>query len=264
MWWQHMESRILPEVANPVNTLPVSSSEGSVSPSLDCLVAGSISSDTRSWDGRQKGRYQRALSFNTIIWSRGYQALWVTLTTAEGGSYEKLSEHREELEARIKRKYGYEVLTFWVKTHEGNGVLHIVWAIKDSRAVWIDQKWLSDTWFDIHGAKIVYVRRMGRGKKDGRNVARYMVSQYMAGQSLFDRYGYSWKRLGIALACAWKVFKQNSCHLLLWWERRNSDGLHSPIDRWVWLDAWDELITSGECVVGDMFFFVEGGHVGCF
>lgn len=236
-------------------------------PSLDSLCQSSTSSTSFSkseWSRPQKRFCNRGYAFNRIVQFKGYQRLWVTLTTADGGSYENLSAHREELERRVKRTFGYDVLSIWVKTFEGNGVLHVIWAIKCNLAVWIPQAWLSDQWLDIHGARVAHIKRIGGRVKDGKNVVLYMVTQYMAGQGLFDRYGYSWKKLGIALASSWRVFKQNSCHALYYWHFRDDSFLRPPIERWEWYNSWEDLITLGECIVGETFFFVENGHVGCF
>jgi len=71
-----------------------------------------------------------------------------------------------------------------VKTNEGNGVLHIVfWG------EYVPQPWLSRTWEELHGAKIVDIRVLHGNTK---GIAAYLASQYLSTQEAsYVRLSYS-------------------------------------------------------------------------
>jgi hypothetical protein len=48
-----------------------------------------------------------------------------------------------------------------VKTNEGNWVLHVIF-----RGEYIPQEWLSKTWEELHGAKIVYIEKLYGNSED--------------------------------------------------------------------------------------------------
>lgn len=132
--------------------------------------------------------------------------LWVMLSTAQGGDAGKLRVHERELRRRVERKTGVRGIEYvCVDTSEGNGTLHLLWAGNGS--LYVEQKWLSEQWDEIHGARIVWVRRYRYGSR-GR-LSRYMVSQYMSGQrGAGMRISWSWKAtMGLPLKRAWRTFK---------------------------------------------------------
>ena len=73
---------------------------------------------------------------------------------------------------RVGRKYGvFEYCK--VRTSEGNGVLHVVY-----RGTYIEQKWLSDVWKELHGAYVVDIRKVyGEKKQLAYYLCRYVTSQ---------------------------------------------------------------------------------------
>jgi hypothetical protein len=80
-------------------------------------------------------------------------------------------------------------MKYWkIRTNEGNGVLHIIF-----RGKYVPQKWLSEQWADIHKSPVVDIRSLYETKKGLRNIAFYLVGNYLAKQS-FERmsWGYSW------------------------------------------------------------------------
>ncbi|GAJ06306.1 unnamed protein product, partial [marine sediment metagenome] len=81
-----------------------------------------------------------------------------------------------------------------IKTSEGNGVLHILYA-----GDFIPQSWLSGNWLALHGAWNVDIRDTYGSK---RGIAGYLT-QYCAGQHKFLRYSWSWG--WVALHGAWNV-----------------------------------------------------------
>jgi len=68
-----------------------------------------------------------------------------------------------------------------VLTAEGNGVIHAL-VVGD----YIPQKWLSDTWKAIHKAWNVDIRAP-RGDNGHQRIARYILAQYVKGQSAIKR-----------------------------------------------------------------------------
>ena len=68
-----------------------------------------------------------------------------------------------------------------VKTTEGNGVIHAL-IVGD----YIPQKWLSDTWKAIHKAWSVDIRAPS-GDNGHVRIARYILAQYVKGQSAIER-----------------------------------------------------------------------------
>jgi len=68
-----------------------------------------------------------------------------------------------------------------VLTSEGNGVIHAL-VVGD----YIPQKWLSDTWKAIHKAWNVDIRAP-RGDNGHQRIARYILAQYVKGQSAIKR-----------------------------------------------------------------------------
>ncbi len=185
--------------------------------------------------------------------------LRVDLTTGSGGDGSRLRVHYEELIRRVKRKYGYDVVSFVVETGEGNGVLHCVWAIKSDGATWVDQAWMSDVWLDIHGAPIVYIRRMGNSKKDSKRVSVYFANQYLAGQESFVRFSYSWKKLGVVLGRSWNIFKREcrKYSLLSTWCGLNPST--ETVSREEMFLAWEEFLTIGKTIVGVSEFTLANG-----
>jgi hypothetical protein len=210
---------------------------------------------------KQKRFFQRLKSFLYLMVNMNAQTFRVDLTTANGGDRERLRKNHQELVRRIKRVYGYDVISFVVETSEGNGVLHLVWGIKSNRAVYIPQEWLSEQWEKIHGAFRVWIQRMGRSKKDAKRVASYMVTQYLAGQNKFERYSYSSRKLPIALGKSWNTFKKEvgkfSPEMTRW--RLNPTSI--IVDHRGMIIAWEELLLNGSCTVGNLFFTVSGGHI---
>lgn len=132
---------------------------------------------------------------------------WVTLTTAEGGDSGSLRKNCRELERRVMKTWGTgEIESVKIDTTEGNGVLHLLWAMPNRR--FVPQAWLSDQWKAVHGAPIVHIAEYRVGTS-GR-LSRYMVSQYMSGQGGAGvRISWSWKKtFTVPLKAAWRTFKR--------------------------------------------------------
>ncbi len=103
---------------------------------------------------------------------------FITLTSSEEVDSKRLNSDFEVLTKRVRRHFGsFEYVK--VKTDEGNGVIHVIYA-----GPFIPQKWLSRNWGEIHGSPIVDIRKLyfGRG-------LRNYLSSYLQGQG---RLSYSW------------------------------------------------------------------------
>ncbi len=214
-----------------------------------------------AWSRMQKRVFQRSMSWCIEARGRGCQLFWVMLSTAPGGDASKLGKHFQELRRRIEREFKYELEYFSVRTREGHGVLHQIWAIKAERAVWIPQAWLADQWEKIHGARVVWIKRMGGRGRDVKKVSRYMVSQYLAGQKALVHASWSWWRSRVAIARAWVQFKK----IVRPYMERDM-GVCIVVGQLVsvcsvtyreMLDAWEKLLTVGECVVANLICFMS-------
>lgn len=173
----------------------------------------------KQWSDKEKRLYHRLMT-TTLYWiSHGYQMLRVDLTSAVGADYSKLRYRYKQLRRNIERDLGFDgVENFIVETSEGNGVLHMILAWRDTttlikpRKFFIPKQWLSDEWRKLHdGSYIVYVKEFEIGETSRRRVSRYIVSQYLAGKqgSALVRYSYSWGRtIGYPVAKLWELFKQ--------------------------------------------------------
>ena len=149
-----------------------------------------------TWSRQQKRCFNRLTSWCFEAKSRECQLLRVDLTTAPGGQADLLRRHLQELRRRVERDLGFKgVETFVVETTEGNGVLHMVWAWQGTRPLIIEQKWLSEQWHRIHGAPIVWIRRMDLAKDSIRRGGRYFALQYLSDQrGALRRISWSWRR----------------------------------------------------------------------
>lgn len=224
------------------------------SPSLDIIVQSNAS---HRWSRKQKRVFQRSISWMTEAASRGCQLFWIMLSTARGGKAENLERDFQELRRRIEHRFKYYIEYFTVETTEGNGVLHQVWGIMDNRKVFISQRWLSEEWEKIHGAKIVYIERIYGRDKDCNNISRYFVSHYVAGQSQLKRMSWSWWRSKVAIGKAWEFYKKQVRQFseIYTWIGLNQNTV--SVAYWGLLKGWREILTKGWCTLGDAIFFIN-------
>jgi len=133
--------------------------------------------------------------------------------------FKKLNYHFNLLVKQIEYTFGFKMQYWNVCTQEGLGVLHIVFRVIDDKLPrkrkkgvplskrmrgFIPHKWLSETWEDIHGAKIVEIHEL-RGKKSERDIAYYVVGNYVSKQPI-KRMSYSQKWVCRGFCKKWKIF----------------------------------------------------------
>jgi len=214
-------------------------------PSLVIYGQGSAST---SWSRTQRRRYSTMISWMKQAEGRGHQLFRVDLTTAAGGFSSDLTKDFRELRRRIKRVYGYIIEFLKVETSEGHGVLHMVWAIDQRRAAFIPQRWLSDEWFKIHGASIVYICRV-KGFNSSKRISRYFISQYFAGQSAIVRMTYSWWMCKFALMKTFHSLRREFLGVKNYsspWNRGFRPGVLTFKE---FLSVWDDFLFRGTCQV---------------
>ena len=149
----------------------------------DDKVKNELQNSGFGWDRKRNRAYHRILSGLKKANYNNKRIRFLTLTTSNIVHYPDLKNDFQVLVKRIRRKYG-DFEFFRVKTSEGFGVIHLVYW-----GCFIPQKWLSYTWLDIHNSPIVDIREIDNKLK---NVARYIVSQHIAGQEKLIRSSWSW------------------------------------------------------------------------
>ena len=175
------------------------------------------------WGKKERERYHRLQSILYYWESHRYSIIRLDLTTAPGGDSRLLGPHFEELLVRISRKEHRKVEHWRLTTREGLGVIHSILAAPGDNSLYVDFKWLSNQWRRIHGAPRVRVKRYSYGEGSRKRVSRYLVSQYMAGQTASVRVGASWKHtFGFPVEPTWALFREGA----------RAEGRRDALDRW--------------------------------
>lgn len=131
---------------------------------------------------------------------RGGAFRFLTLTSTRQTSHD-IHKHFRTLMMRLKRRglvEGYIQVPEFTKT--GLAHKHII-----LRGKFIDQAWLSRSWEEIHGAKIVDIRRIKSRYPHG-NLAAEMA-KYMCKENAF-RYSWSWGWVWKGFCRDWHDLKQ--------------------------------------------------------
>ena len=246
------------------------STSPAVAPYLDpCVLnSNSIASPStqkhvKGWSRQQKRAFQRLRSVLTYWTVSGYQVNFMTWTTAKGGSAENLAYDLQRLKQIVENRWGFEKIEhIQIRTSEGNGVMHALWAWRDEnpkghrpKLFYIPYKWLSAEWLRIHGAWDVCIEKVRLSNKDCKRLSMYCVSQYVAGQSGFVRMSWSWGRIfGFPLVGAWCLFKK--------WGLWGGNYFNYTYSKWrykAFLSLWDDFLSGlsvslGKCKVSMSFF----------
>jgi len=175
-----------------------------------------------NWHPSQKSRrcYHRVISGI----ERGGILRFLTLTSSKD-SPDSCQGSFRALYGRLKYR---GLIKGYIKVPElsknGKQHVHILF-----RGGYIDQKYLSDLWQEIHHAKIVDIRRVGVNV-DKRKLASDMAS-YMAKDNAF-RYSWNWDWVWRGFCNDWKKLK-------LHWRTLNAAGAnHSFADLLRWWRLW--------------------------
>lgn len=201
--------------------------DGPDSPPFPCCTSlwqtGHFFRDRPRLGAVEKTRYHRILAFLEYWESHHFSIVRMDLTTAPGGSLGSLGSHFKELLRRISRREGRQVQYWRLTTVEGNGVIHSLVAAPGNESLYIPFKWLVAQWLRIHGAPRVYLKRYRYGDSSRKNVAKYLVQQYMAGQPAGLRLSCSWREtFGFPVEATWRLFRDGAV----------SEGRKDAIVRW--------------------------------
>jgi hypothetical protein len=187
---------------------------------------------------------------------------WVTLTSAPGTVPDRLRRDFQAWRKRLARSLGIpeaDLEYAMVDTSEGHGVLHLCLAFPAGSKPWFDFNRAGEWWQEIHGARQVKFKWVGKGDGDVRRLSTYLISQYMTAQGeVLDLLGrFSQSRIGAPLA-AWRrqVFAIVASRLQAYrWAHQVTSG--GPCDfPELWRDlrrlqfrtarrCWDQLLSLG-------------------
>lgn len=218
-----------------------------------------------TWNRKQCTIYQRLSTWITYYFSHGFQILRVDLTSVktENPDYKKLTKDFKKLVKRINKNFDYNVHYFYVQTREGYGVMHTCLAIESKTAAYVPFDWIKENWKEIHnGAWGVYVKRVST--EDHKvNAAKYMVSQYLGGQVMINRYDWSRNGIPFSLPKTWVSFKKViSSHMPdLWTERMYGRDvvIKEKLPKKLLYKLWNALIQAGQFQIGDdVYALIDG------
>lgn len=138
--------------------------------------------------------------------SNDYPRVMVLTSSSDSGDI-----HRsfDVLKKRIRRRYGrFEYLSVKEHTKEGFDHLHIVY-----RGRFMSQKWLSESWNEIHKAKIVWISQLSSWKY-ARHLARYYIKEAIG------RFWSSWNWVYRGFLKDWKrLVHEKGFNALNYWHR---------------------------------------------
>jgi len=214
----------------------------------------------KKYSRKQKRTFKSLLSWCTYYRGKGFQLFRLDLTSSKISPREKMGENFQLLRRMIERKFKCRVLYFKIETSEGNGVYHMVVAIKSNRAVYIPQKWLSKKWRKLHMAPVVYIKRVSSGHRNLRNIGKYLMEQYLAGQSALLRVSWSWWRSGITFSRAFSDFYCEARNAFLSGCAKGESRFTRIITYGEAMRAWTVLLEKGSVVIAGAAFFVNGSN----
>lgn len=104
----------------------------------------------------------------------------------------------------LNKKFTFEYLK--VNTNEGNGVIHAIY-----RGSYLPYNYLVDNWQDIHNSWEINIQRIDDLKKSDKNVASYIVNQYITNQdkATYTRYSQSKQWIFPNYSVLWSNMKRS-------------------------------------------------------
>lgn len=160
---------------------------------------------------------------------RGGPFRFLTLTSTRQSSHD-IHKHFRALMARLQRRglvSGYIQVPEFTQT--GLAHKHVI-----LRGKFIDQAYLSHTWEEIHGAKVVDIRAI-KSKHPHSNMAAEMA-KYMSKENAF-RYSWSW-------GWVWKGFCRDWHDLKQLWRSLNELFPFTPFEKL--LKIWRAFLRQGQ------------------
>ncbi len=156
------------------------------------------------WSPKARRWYQRLLSGATYHQANRRILRVITLTTSPASRADRdldLNDSFQVLRKRILRKWGSRFDYWKLRTSEGNGVLHIIYA-----GSYIPVTWLKQNWTEIHRSPIVFIQKL-RGKR--KRMINYLMGHYLPAHDhggIYTRMSWSWGWVFRGFAGAWKWF----------------------------------------------------------
>lgn len=176
---------------------------------------------------QQRRAYQRVKTGINAALRAGEYLRFMTLTTADGVK-KQLNKSFNHLKMRIERANrkrdgftGFKFNKYFkIETYEGNGVLHIVY--RGTRKHYIPQKWISDTWAEIHQkSEVVDIRVV----KQSDRLAAYLTANYLM-KNPIKRMSYGWAWLWLGFVKSWEHIKET---YLNGWQRKTDGSIENSI-----------------------------------
>jgi hypothetical protein len=202
---------------------------------------------------------------------------WMTFTSSPQSPQDRLRRDFQAWRKRLARHLGVEpseVAYCMVDTREGHGVLHAVVAFPPGVGAWLEFGELGDWWQEIHGARQVKFKRVGKGDGDVRRLSTYLIAQYMVSQGeTVDLLGrISSTRSEVPLGrLRRQVFRMLTSRLDVYRIlNRASIPADQFLDVWRFLRGeqfktarrcWDDLLSRGWFFAADQTWALAGGEL---
>jgi hypothetical protein len=168
---------------------PVSSPESVLSAISDIIL------NRGGWGHKQNRLFHRSMSGLEYASAHGESVLSLMLSGGSDETEDRLSADFQVLRKSILRHWGRLVQYFRVRArnepslaNKGHPLAHLHVLLKG--IPWVPQDWISFEWERIHGAPVVFIRKVLGGLADRKKVASY-VAGYM-GHHPFSRMSWSW------------------------------------------------------------------------
>lgn len=134
------------------------------------------------WSKKRRRFFQRAMSGIELAFTNKEEVRFLTLTSSPR-SPEDIRRSWRTMVKRIRRKIGrFDYLAVKEFTKAGRSHIHALY-----RGKYLPQRWISDTWHQIHKANIVYIEKV---YGDRRRVSNYL-GKYLS-KELSSKYWVSW------------------------------------------------------------------------
>jgi hypothetical protein len=184
---------------------------------------------------RKRGRaFHRFLSGIKRCRYLGRDVFFLTLTSSEERGYEYLNRDSVVLIKRCRKFFG-QFDYCMIKTHEGNGVIHMLFHSQSCQSLRLDalHSFFSVNWAEVHRAKVVWITKTYGDKR----LAGYLT-QYLASQEGETRMSWSWGWVHRGFVHDWDEVK------------RDSTDIKEAIKVWDWYLANDAVWLK--CRLGNM------------